>query len=51
LIWAFKPTDVINIRHLPAETQHEAGAMIGDAQPRHREDTTFLDIAECKSGV
>jgi uncharacterized protein DUF3302 len=28
LIWAFKPTDVIDIRHLPRETQHETEAMI-----------------------
>jgi hypothetical protein len=28
LIWAFKPTDVIDIRHLPSETQRETEAMI-----------------------
>jgi hypothetical protein len=28
LIWAFKPTDVIDIRHLPGETQRETEAMI-----------------------
>jgi uncharacterized protein DUF3302 len=28
LIWAFKPTDVIDIRHLPAETQRETELMI-----------------------
>jgi len=37
LIWAFKPTDVIDIRHLPKETQRETEAMIarlsGQAPP------------------
>jgi hypothetical protein len=28
LIWAFKPTDVIDIRHMPRETQHDTDAMI-----------------------
>src|SRR5215469_6468207 len=28
LIWAFKPTDVIDIRRLPEETQRETEAMI-----------------------
>ena len=28
LIWAFKPTDVIDIRHLPKETQRETEAAI-----------------------
>ena len=28
LIWAFKPTDVIDIRHLPQETQQDTEAMI-----------------------
>jgi hypothetical protein len=28
LIWAFKPTDVIDVRHLPAETRRETEAMI-----------------------
>jgi hypothetical protein len=28
LIWAFKPTDVIDIRHLPEETQRETEATI-----------------------
>jgi hypothetical protein len=28
LIWAFKPTDVIDIRHMPRETAHETDAMI-----------------------
>src|SRR5262245_63093840 len=28
LIWAFKPTDVIDIRHLPKETQRETEAMV-----------------------
>src|SRR5262245_41111240 len=27
-IWAFKPTDVIDIRHLPRETQHETEVTI-----------------------
>jgi len=37
LIWAFKPTDVIDIRHLPKETKEETEAMIarlrGQAPP------------------
>jgi Protein of unknown function (DUF3302) len=37
LIWAFKPTDVIDIRHLPRETQLETEAAIarltGQAPP------------------
>jgi Protein of unknown function (DUF3302) len=37
LIWAFKPTDVIDIRHLPRETQLETEAAIarltGQASP------------------
>lgn len=28
LIWAFKPTDVIDIRHMLGETQHDTDAMI-----------------------
>ncbi len=28
LIWAFKPTDVIDIRNLPAEERRETAAMI-----------------------
>jgi hypothetical protein len=28
LIWAFKPTDVIDIRNLPKEERHEIDAMI-----------------------
>jgi hypothetical protein len=28
LMWAFKPTDVIDVRHLPRETQRETEAMI-----------------------
>jgi Protein of unknown function (DUF3302) len=28
MIWAFKPTDVIDIRHLPRETQRETEAMV-----------------------
>jgi len=28
LIWAFKPTDVIDIRNLPREERHETDAMI-----------------------
>jgi hypothetical protein len=28
LIWAFKPTDVIDIRHLPRETKEDTEAMI-----------------------
>jgi hypothetical protein len=31
LIWAFKPTDVIDIRHMPGETQHDTDAMIARA--------------------
>jgi hypothetical protein len=37
LIWAFKPTDVIDIRHLPRATQHDTDVMIarltGQAPP------------------
>jgi hypothetical protein len=37
LIWAFKPTDVIDIRHLPRETQQDTEAIIarltGQAPP------------------
>ena len=41
LMWAFKPTAVIDIRYLPEEKQHETDAMIakltGDApSPLHR---------------
>jgi hypothetical protein len=28
LMWAFKPTDVIDVRHLPRQTEHETEAMI-----------------------
>ena len=28
LIWAFKPTDIIDIRNLPAEERRETAAMI-----------------------
>jgi Protein of unknown function (DUF3302) len=39
LIWAFKPTDVIDIRHLPQETRRETELMIarlsGQAPPPH----------------
>jgi hypothetical protein len=36
LMWAFKPTDVIDIRHLPRQTAHETEAMIArlSGQPR-----------------
>ena len=37
LMWAFKPTDVIDLRHLPRQTQRETEAMIarlrGQAPP------------------
>jgi hypothetical protein len=39
LIWAFKPTDVIDIRNLPKEEKRETDAMIarlsGKEQPPH----------------
>src|SRR5215468_4410334 len=39
LIWAFKPTDVIDIRHMPAARQRETEEMIarlsGKAPPPH----------------
>jgi Protein of unknown function (DUF3302) len=40
LIWAFKPTDVIDIRYLPSEKRRETDAMLaqltGKASPREQ---------------
>jgi hypothetical protein len=39
LIWAFKPTDVVDLRYLPKDVQRETDAMIarltGKAPPQH----------------
>ena len=41
LIWAFKPTDVVDLRYLPKDVQRETAAMIarlkGATPPAHAE--------------
>src|SRR5271157_3964911 len=53
LIWAFKPTDVVDLRRLPKDEQRETDAMIarltGKEPPaqRHGEESSSDDPASC----